>query len=777
MKRLREICRRLFGSQAVAMRPEHAVQPLPPAFEECAPLLIGPPAEAALPKPPMNLAPELEHLLLRIRPLNRALRAAVVRQGQLAARLFRPDVTPLCVTEEQVKTLLGDVNELMKGEVAIGMPALLTPEEEAAEEALRAGAGESHSPLPLDRLTQALRLTPFEQEAVLLCAAVELDRSYERIYAYILDDLNRRYPCIELLSALTADSLAERCARREALQAHSKLRRTGVLQSFGSPATELRQELLLAPSLFAYLIGAGADTTGEFYDRAEVRIPALLDETELPPETNRVFIERVSMALRTGRVAALGVWGTRHSGQDDVAMALASAAGLPLRRLLIEEPLPQGVTPEQRIREAVGIAAALGAILWIDTDALIDPNQERAQGLSASMTNALSTSSTPVILTGIHPWRPTALLGARPYAEIELAAPAYAARQTMWRRTLPDVSQEQRDDLAARYRLQAAELRAVAQVAETQAWLAGNGVPAPISDQLEQACVAVTSKNSHRFATVIKARRGADDLILPAALHRQVIEVAQFFKAWPRVAEGWGFGRLVTGEGGIKALFTGDSGTGKTLAAEVIANELHMPLLKIDLSRIVSKWVGETEKHLEQAFCEAEDSHAVLFFDEADALFGKRGEVRHGVDRYANMEVSYLLQRLEAYYGLVILASNLRDNIDVAFTRRFQIALHFPRPEPAERRRIWELAFPKSAPLEEGIDFKVLARLDLTGAGIVGAAQTAALLALESEVETGYAVITKSHLVRAIARQYRREARLLTSSELGPYAPLLQEAK
>jgi ATPase family associated with various cellular activities (AAA) len=774
MKILYAIYRRLFKRQAVAVRPEPAVQPLPPALEACAPLLLG--APSALPKPAMNLTPEMEHLLLRLRPLNRALRAAIAKQGQLAARLFRPDVTPLCVTEEQVKTLLGDVDQLMKGEIAAGAPALLTPEEEAVEEALRDRAAESHFSLPLDRLAQALRLTPYEQEAVLLCAAVELDRSYERIYAYILDDLNRRYPCIELLSALTAGSLAERCARREALQAHSKLRRSRVLQSFGSAATELRQELRLAPSLFAYLIGAGADTTSEFYDRAEVRIPAL-EETELPPETNRAFIERVGMALRTGRVAALGVWGTRHSGQDEVTMAIAAAAGLPLRRLLIEEPLPQGITPDERIREAAGIAAALGAILWIDTDALIDPNRERSRYLSASLADELSMSTTPVILTGIHPWRPAALLGARCYAEIELSAPAYEARQMMWRHALSEASQEQRDDLAARYRLQAAELRAVARVAQTQAWLAGNGAPAPVGDQLERACIVVTSKNSNRFATVIKARRGADDLILPKALHRQVIEVAQFFKAWPRVAESWGFGRLVTGEGGIKALFTGDSGTGKTLAAEVIAHELHMPLLKIDLSRIVSKWVGETEKHLEQAFCEAEDSHAILFFDEADSLFGKRGEVRHGVDRYANMEVSYLLQRLEAYYGLVILASNLRDNIDAAFTRRFQIALHFPRPEPAERLRIWELAFPKSAPLEPGIDFKVLARLDLTGAGIVGAAQTAALLALESEGETGEAVITKSHIVRAIARQYRREARLLTRSELGPYAPLLQEAK
>jgi len=198
---------------------------------------------------------------------------------------------------------------------------------------------------------------------------------------------------------------------------------------------------------------------------------------------------------------------------------------------------------------------------------------------------------------------------------------------------------------------------------------------------------------------------------------------------------------------------------------------------------VVSKWVGETERNLEQAFSEAEDSNALLFFDEADSLFGKRGEVRHGVDRYANLEVSYLLQRLETYFGLVILASNLRENIDAAFTRRFQVILHFARPEPAERRRIWELAFPDAAPLEEEIDFELLARLDMTGASIMNAAQTAALLAIESAKGGGNngaqanVTIKPEHVVQAIVRQYQREARLITASELGAYASLLQEGR
>jgi SpoVK/Ycf46/Vps4 family AAA+-type ATPase len=204
----------------------------------------------------------------------------------------------------------------------------------------------------------------------------------------------------------------------------------------------------------------------------------------------------------------------------------------------------------------------------------------------------------------------------------------------------------------------------------------------------------------------------------------------------------------------------------------VIASLLGLVLYKVDLARVVSKWVGETEKNLEAAFREVEESHAVLFFDEADALFGKRAEVQHGTDRYANLEVSYLLQRLENSRGLVILASNVKDQIDPAFIRRFQVVMHFPRPGLPERRRLWQLAVPKSAPVAAELDLEALARLEMTGAAIVTSARTAALLAADA----GSQAITMAHMVRATARQFRREARLLTPSELGPYGVLLQGA-
>ena len=287
-------------------------------------------------------------------------------------------------------------------------------------------------------------------------------------------------------------------------------------------------------------------------------------------------------------------------------------------------------------------------------------------------------------------------------------------------------------------------------------------------DPLLVASATLERLNASSFTTFIIPKRGPDDLILPEPLKSQVLEIPAFHKKWPAVSGSWGFGRIMTGPGGIKALFTGDPGTGKTLAAEVIAQELGRPLLKLDLSRVVSKWVGATEKHLDAVFREAQDRDSVLCLDEADSILGKRGEIRHGTDRYANLEVSYLLQRLEEHPGLVVMASNHKENIDPAFMRRFHMILYFRRPGPIERAKIWRIAFPEATPyhLEEKVKLDELARLDMTGAAIVESARTAALLAANSAKSGERATVELKHIADAVKRQYLREARVLSAKEL-----------
>ena len=599
------------------------------------------------------------------------------------------------------------------------------------------------------------------------CArAPELDRAYERIYAFILDDLNRRHPCTELLAALTAPTIEERIRRRHALTASGGLRRNGVIAPFGDPPTELRQEFRLSHDVFAFLTGADVDLEWLCGDRLQIEGAA---EAEPPSQLAADHFSHLRDDLARGAVVFLGIWGPRQNGSEELILSLAAALRRPLRRVAVLD-LDQGANadPARGLIEQLKVASDLRACLWLDCEPLSEPGHERLQRVAAEV---LSAARTPIFITGENPWRPTPLVRSGSYAEIELGEPVSQAREELWSLSLPELELAEVKNLAARYHLAAADIHCVSALARTRARLAGNGKAAPVVDHIAAACAIVTRRATSRFATVVAPRRGPDDLVLSINLHEQIVEVATFFRLGQHVDEGWGFGRLSSGSG-MKVLFTGDPGTGKTLAAEVIAGLLELPLYKVDLARVVSKWVGETEKNLEAVFREAEESHAVLFFDEAEALFGKRGEIQHGTDRYANLEVSYLLQQLENSRGLVILASNLKDQIDGAFVRRFHVGVHFPRPALPERRRIWQRAFPPSAPLDPEVNLDALARLDLTGAGIVGSARTAALIAANA----GSPSIGMDHVIRATARQFRREARVLTPSELGAYGAMLQGA-
>ncbi|ADI03608.1 AAA family ATPase [Streptomyces bingchenggensis BCW-1] len=697
--------------------------------------------------------PAVEHLRIRLADLHQALRAAVERQARLAARLTRPDLTPYCVTDEQVDVLLGEVHAFTD---TMAEPYEPRPTEPEAERDLRRRASAEGTTLPLDALATRFGLTRAEQDALLMAAAVELDRGYERIYAYIVDNLNRRLPSVELLVSVGAHGSAARLALRRALGPAGPLRRYGLLRAHGEAAVGLAQELVLGPGVLDFLLGWGSDVGLLGHDPGEVAPP---EPRVLSPYLSSDRLIRLGRALGSGDIDLAGLWGCPPDGQLDAVQALARAAGAPLRTLTAD--------PEADPQADLRTAAALGAVLWIPTDDLHgEPQRHRAAALSA----ALPRSRVPVCLTGLKPWRPAGLLASRAYAELTVPVPGFTDRRAMWSAALPDLDTTLLEDLAVRYRMSGGELRAVARVADAGARLAGNGHPQPVADHVEPAIATVTRGRSGSAVHSILPRRTADDLVLPKVQFRQILEIASAFRAWPRIAESWGFARRA-GHGGVKALFTGEPGTGKTMSAEIVAGMLGLELLKVDLAQVVSKWVGETEKNMETAFRQAEESHAVLLFDEADALFGKRGEVKHGTDRYANLEVGYLLQRLETSDGLVILTSNLKDNIDPAFTRRFHFVVHFPRPAAAERRRLWRLAFPEQAPLASDVDLDALARLDMTGAAITSAARTAALAAADGDSAT----IGMRHIVRGVARQFQREARLLRPTELGSHAQLLDD--
>jgi SpoVK/Ycf46/Vps4 family AAA+-type ATPase len=291
-----------------------------------------------------------------------------------------------------------------------------------------------------------------------------------------------------------------------------------------------------------------------------------------------------------------------------------------------------------------------------------------------------------------------------------------------------------------------------------------------VGDDLDAAIRRLAAGHLDSLAVRIEPRRTWDDLVLPPHQTRQLKELVARYRLGWRVYEEWGFRPLPSS--GLVALFAGPSGTGKTLAVEVIGGALGLDVYKVDLSTVVSKYIGETEKNLEKIFSAAAAANLVLFFDEADALFGSRSEVSDSHDRYANIEVAYLLQRLEQYDGLVVLATNLRSNIDEAFLRRIHVSVEFRDPEEAERLRIWSLSFPSAAPTED-LDLPWLAKqFRIAGGNIRNAAVAAAFIAAEAGRPIGM-----QDVVLGLDREFEKIGRLRTPADFGKYYPLLRRSE
>jgi hypothetical protein len=346
---------------------------------------------------------------------------------------------------------------------------------------------------------------------------------------------------------------------------------------------------------------------------------------------------------------------------------------------------------------------------------------------------------------------------------VEVKRPTQSEQRDLWAGTVDaQAAPVWLDSLAGQFNLDSARIRA----ATAEALMNTNGgKTSPGPDDL-QGALWNACRNQARFrlddlAMRIEPAATWDDLVLPPPQMGVLGNIAVHLRQRVRVYADWGFASKSKRGLGISALFVGESGTGKTLAAEVLANDLRLDLYRIDLSQVVSKFIGETEKNLRRVFDAAEDGGAILLFDEADALFGKRSEVKDSHDRYANIEISYLLQRMEAYRGLAILTTNMKGGLDPAFLRRLRFVVQFPFPDAGFRAEIWQRVFPDRTPTEN-LDFAKLARLNVTGGNIRNIAMNAAFLAAESQT-----AVRMSHLLDATRIEYAKLEKPLMDSEIG----------
>jgi SpoVK/Ycf46/Vps4 family AAA+-type ATPase len=322
--------------------------------------------------------------------------------------------------------------------------------------------------------------------------------------------------------------------------------------------------------------------------------------------------------------------------------------------------------------------------------------------------------------------------------------------------------------VAGKFRLSIRQIADAAEVARVAA--AARGAQAPASTDLDLGARRASSTRIGELATRLEPAYAWQDLVLPARQLEVLRSISSYLRHRDLVLSEWGYEQAVARDQGLKVLFAGESGTGKTMAGQVITHDLGLELFRIDLATVVSKYIGETEKNLDRIFRAATGSNAILFFDEADALFGKRSEVRDAHDRYANIEVAYLLQKMESYPGAVILATNFRQNMDDAFLRRLDFVIDFPFPEAGDRERIWRLLLPAPAPIEEDVDVAFLAaQFKLSGGGIRNASLAAAFLAAEDGGRIGMA-----HLVKGVALEYGKLGRLTLESDFERFHELIR---
>ncbi len=641
-----------------------------------------------------------------------------VRRWQLAGQDPTDTFRGLKVTDEEVQGLLARPFGTSWGQsvdLADEAEAYLAAEVEAgrAGEALVELAAAQRQTLRLNHLAEAGGLDPFELDAFLICLAPVLDLRYERLYGYLQDDVTRRRASVNLILDLLCEPGPGRLLQLARFSDDAPLFASGLLERVPEPGgaqpSLLAQALTPDEAIVSWLLG-------EYRPHDDLAGHAALFTPD-GGEADRVLAGKAWPALQPalqadgGRPPVIIFHGPDQAGQEAAARLAAATLHLPI----LSVDLAAAINPDRPalrvLRAALRDASLTGAIaLLLGWDACLTPDPAGTSAL-ADLLALIDRHPQWVVIAGQSTWQARGER-QRHLVWLDFPVPDYAHRNELWSHFISHCGVSAPADLdlvdlAGQFSLTAAQIHDAVATAADQARLRAGLLD---NHELFIAARSYSSPGLANLAHKIEARYTWDDIVLPTDQLAMLKEIISTVRGRPLVLETWGVGEKLAASAGVTILFAGPPGTGKTMAAEVIASELGLELYKIDLSTVVNKYIGETEKNLGRIFDEASNSNAILFFDEADAIFGKRSEVKDAHDRYANIEVSYLLQRMETYDGVTILATNLRANLDEAFTRRLQFAVDFPFPDETYRLRIWQSLFPATLPRADNLDLALLAR-------------------------------------------------------------------
>jgi MoxR-like ATPase len=715
----------------------------------------------------------LQHLLAELERIDLLIAAQVSR----AREIFTSDeqFRGLYIPEDEVDGLLAQplgkprwaLEPARRKVLTSKLDAIRQANERRTEESLRRGVG-----LRLHRLERLFGLDPFEVDALLVPLAVELDLRYERLYAYLQDDVTRKRPGIELVLNLLSPSMEDKLDRQGRFVGAAPLVRHQLVEVVEDPSQPnppfLAKYLKVNGRIVQYLLGS---------DEVDERIRSFARMCEdgvtsgvMPADGD--LRGRVGRFMRSGAEAGgamVYLRGPYGVGRQTVAEAVCRELGA---RLLVADVDLMARDSDSAWAAAFSLVhreARLqqAAVFWKHYDTLLD---DQNNGALRAFVRNLADRPELTFLAGEMPWEPADTLRGIPFARVELTRPTFSERSSLWSAVLDGSgpADEGLDVavLSSKFKFTGGQIQDAAATAMNLARMRDSDSPRMRSHELYEACRLHSNQKLGELARKITPRYRWNDIVLPADRLDQLREICNHVKYRDRVYGEWGFDRKLSLGKGLSVLFAGPSGTGKTMAAEIIAGELGLEVYKIDLSTVVSKYIGETEKNLARIFGEAETSNAILFFDEADALFGKRSEVKDSHDRYANIETGYLLQRMEEYEGVAILATNFRKNMDEAFVRRLHFAVEFPFPGEADRRRIWESIWPEETPRDPDLDLDFVARqFEISGGNIRNIALAAAFFAAD-----GGGVVSTAHLLHATQREYQKMGKVIAHGAFDGHA-------
>jgi SpoVK/Ycf46/Vps4 family AAA+-type ATPase len=715
-----------------------------------------------------------DHLLAELRWLECLLQAEIIdsRNSPEVGRqeLFRG----MYISDREVDRLLreepeGDARAAALRETA---RALRTDIDARTATSIKRGVA-----LALPHLSALFGLTTFETRILLAALAPEVDAKFGTLFAYLQDDAARRRPSADLAIRLFV-APAQRLKALAAFSHHATLPRLRLLSGFHSstdplPNRTLALDTLLVSALLGHTgldpnLQACVNPVTSNRALAELRWDAdlrrrLLDMTMSFAETATELQSRLVIHFH----------GPAGTGKRTLAAAVCRELGVPLVRIDLRAILARFEDFEHTLFVLLRQALVERSAVFLDHFEAVTGDENKSSEHRKGICRAVNQLAWLVFIGTETAWSPGDMFRPNHTVSIGLPPPNLVERRRLWEAAsaarastaapfAPDIDWR---EIAVKFRVTPGVMNAAVDAAEAAARLrAPRSSPITVED-LHRGLYTQSNEKLSALARKLAPHHAWPNIILPANAMTQLRELCAHVRHRHTVFTDWGFeGTLSLGRG-MCALFSGQSGVGKTMAVEVIANELALEVYKIDLSTVVSKYIGETEKNLSRVFREAETSNAILFFDEADALFGKRSEVKDAHDRYANIEINYLLQRIEEFEGLVILASNLRKNIDDAFFRRMQFVIEFPLPDVAHRYGIWKQHFPADAPIGEDVDLVYLAeRFTLSGGGIKNVVVSAAFLAAAEGRP-----IRMRHLIHATRREYEKSGRLCTENDFGVY--------